>query len=304
MAEKETKTIRITDPSKQSDTTLLWESFGWKLESAYDVIKPATPRCPGYYHVELHFERDPAMPNYSVVLLSPSSPADGGKMAPFLADLSAAQYCDELVYGACDDWFLPSNGELNVMYANLKQGVFSAGFFIFHRKPGLMTGSRGFPPANMALLIFNLVLTGMRETIYEGDRKKLVRFIVRFTKRDKASLAELEELAEQILVLDKLQAEIKENGATDTYEHISARLAELQGDELVLKQRLEKLLHRELFAEPAQEEQEEDAEEPEDVNPGQRVFDSVTDGICTGIETVTDLICAPLEWLTDKISSF
>jgi hypothetical protein len=33
----------------------------------------------------------------------------------------AAQYCDELVYDGYADWFLPRNGELNLMYVNLKQ---------------------------------------------------------------------------------------------------------------------------------------------------------------------------------------
>jgi hypothetical protein len=33
----------------------------------------------------------------------------------------AAQYCDSLVYGGFDDWFLPSLDELNLMYLNLRQ---------------------------------------------------------------------------------------------------------------------------------------------------------------------------------------
>jgi TolB-like protein len=33
----------------------------------------------------------------------------------------AAQYCDELEYGGLTDWFLPSSGELNLIYQNLKE---------------------------------------------------------------------------------------------------------------------------------------------------------------------------------------
>ncbi|MDR1624915.1 MAG: hypothetical protein LBT33_00105 [Spirochaetia bacterium] len=33
---------------------------------------------------------------------------------------NAVLYCDELVYGGLDDWFLPSAGELELMYKNLK----------------------------------------------------------------------------------------------------------------------------------------------------------------------------------------
>ncbi|MDR1149278.1 MAG: hypothetical protein LBK66_11670 [Spirochaetaceae bacterium] len=44
---KETKIIRI-GPSEQADATELLASFGWKLDSAYNVTKAETVRSPGY----------------------------------------------------------------------------------------------------------------------------------------------------------------------------------------------------------------------------------------------------------------
>jgi hypothetical protein len=60
----ETKSFRVW-PSEQGSTTVLWESFGWKLESAYDVIKPETPRSPGYHLVELRFKRNLSWRSYA-----------------------------------------------------------------------------------------------------------------------------------------------------------------------------------------------------------------------------------------------
>jgi hypothetical protein len=65
MAGKETKTITIYNPSKQQSTISEQASFGWVLESAYDLIQKETPRYPGHHHVELHFERDPSIPHYA-----------------------------------------------------------------------------------------------------------------------------------------------------------------------------------------------------------------------------------------------
>jgi hypothetical protein len=64
MAEKETKIIRIA-PSEQSAATELLRSFGWKVESAYDVVKAATPRSSGYHVVDLYVSPDPSRPNYA-----------------------------------------------------------------------------------------------------------------------------------------------------------------------------------------------------------------------------------------------
>ena len=44
----------------------------------------------------------------------------------------AARYCDRLVYGGYDDWYLPSKNELGLMYINLKVdgiGGFSSNFY-------------------------------------------------------------------------------------------------------------------------------------------------------------------------------
>jgi hypothetical protein len=163
------------------------------------------------------------------------------------------------------------------------------------------SGSYGFLSVNVALLVYNLVLAGMRAGIYEGNRKKLVRFMVRFTKRDKAALAELEEVVRKTLALEERAAGVKQSGATETYEHISARLAALQAEELPVKQQLDNLLRRDLFAECEPEKEAEGEEEYEEAGPAQRIVDSLADGICTGIETVTDVICAPFEWLTEKM---
>jgi hypothetical protein len=164
------------------------------------------------------------------------------------------------------------------------------------------SGSYGFLSVNIALPVYNLVLDGMRAGIYEGNRKKMARFMVRFTKRDKTVFAELEEVARKMLALEERVAGVKQTGATETCEHISARLAALQAEELPVKKQLENLLRRDLFAEHEPEvAAETEAEEYEEAGPAQRIVDSVADGICTGIETVTDVICAPFEWLTEKM---
>jgi hypothetical protein len=92
----------------------------------------------------------------------------------------------------------------------------------FNRQEGT-SGSYGFLSVNVALLVYNLVLAGMRAGIYEGNRKKLARFMVRFTKRDKAALTELEEVVRKTLALEERVAGVKQSGTTETYEHISGR---------------------------------------------------------------------------------
>jgi hypothetical protein len=64
MAEKRTKTIRV-GTSEQKDVTELLASFGWRLESAYDVYKEETPRSPGYHVVDIHVSCDPSRQNYT-----------------------------------------------------------------------------------------------------------------------------------------------------------------------------------------------------------------------------------------------
>ncbi|MDR0301020.1 MAG: SEL1-like repeat protein [Treponema sp.] len=54
----ETKKVKITNPSEQLSTVSYWKSFGWELESAYDIIKEWTRVSPAYHHVELNFTRD------------------------------------------------------------------------------------------------------------------------------------------------------------------------------------------------------------------------------------------------------
>jgi hypothetical protein len=75
---------------------------------------------------------------------------------------------------------------------------------------------------NFAVLIWNLVSTGIYEGIYEGNRKKLVRFLVRHTKRDKASLEEMEEVARTMTALDEKRSAIRREGAAETPTSIPA----------------------------------------------------------------------------------
>lgn len=155
--------------------------------------------------------------------------------------------------------------------------------------------------SNFAVLVWNLVSTGIYEGIYEGNRKKLVRFLIRYTKRDKSALAEMEETARTMAALDEKRAAIQREGASDTYEHTSARLAELRVEEKTAKKRLKELIGRDLFEK--REKTEEDEEEAcEEYSTGEGIVDTIGDGIVRGIETVTNILCAPFEFLTEKIS--
>jgi hypothetical protein len=145
---------------------------------------------------------------------------------------------------------------------------------------------------NFAVLIWNLVSTGIYEGIYEGNRKKLVRFLVRHTKRDKASLEEMEEAARIMTALDEKRSAIRREGAADTYEHTSARLGELKAEEKAVKKQLKKLIMRDLYEK--RDEAEEEYKKPD-------IADEIGDSIVAGIQKVTDIICAPFEWLTDKM---
>jgi hypothetical protein len=151
---------------------------------------------------------------------------------------------------------------------------------------------------NFAILIWNLVSTGIYEGIYEGNQKKLVRFLVRHTRRDKASLAEMEEVARTMAALDEKRLVIRQEGATDTYEHTSARLAELKAEEKAVRKQLKKLITRDLYEKRDETEEEEEYDE---YSSGNEIVDAVGDGICKGIQVVTDVVCAPFEWLTDKM---
>jgi hypothetical protein len=119
----------------------------------------------------------------------------------------------------------------------------------WHMKLAGTTGTLGFLSVNIALLVYNLVLAGMRAGIYEGNREKLARFIVRFTGRDKAALAELEEVARWMLALEERIAGVKKSGDTETYEHVSSQLAALQAEKLPVKEQLANLFRRDLYAE-------------------------------------------------------
>jgi hypothetical protein len=160
------------------------------------------------------------------------------------------------------------------------------------------SGTYGFVSIHVAKLIYSLLLFGTREGIYEGNRKKLVRFIVRFTKRDKASLAEMEEIVQKMPVIEKQINEVLKNSATGTYEQIFMQLEPLKNEKKSLEVYLHELFRRDLFEKHDKEEQKEEAQVHEEYTLGERI----TDGICEGIERVTDFLCSPLEFLTDKIT--
>jgi hypothetical protein len=55
----------------------------------------------------------------------------------------AAQYCEDLEYGGLTDWFLPSSGELNLIYQNLKEK--GLGGFSGNRYWSSTADSRSYP---------------------------------------------------------------------------------------------------------------------------------------------------------------
>jgi hypothetical protein len=104
----------------------------------------------------------------------------------------------------------------------------------------------------------------------------------------------MEDVARTMAALDKKRTGIRKEGASDTYERTSARLAELKAEEKAAKKRLKELIRRDLF-----EEWEET--EGDEYTSGNEIVDAISDGIVRGIQVVTDVICAPLEWLTSKL---
>jgi hypothetical protein len=96
MAEKETKIIRV-GPAAQADATELLASFGWEVESAYDVTKAETLRSPGYHLVDLHVECDPSRPHYAelrslareYVDLLPDYPDEPGRFSNIMLTIAS-----------------------------------------------------------------------------------------------------------------------------------------------------------------------------------------------------------------------
>ena len=71
------------------------------------------------------------------------------------------------------------------------------------------TVNNDWPYINMALLIYNLVLVGMREGIYEGKRREFVHFIVEHTGRDENIFAKLEAVISKVIALEERITAVK-----------------------------------------------------------------------------------------------
>jgi hypothetical protein len=132
-----------------------------------------------------------------------------------------------------------------------------------------MSGSCGFLSVNIALFVYNLVVAGMRNGIYKGNRKKLARFIVRFTKRDKAALAELEEVAGVLLEFEDFVTKVKRTPGPEVFQAIGALNIGIAADwQALLVKRLEKLLRRDLFIGMEEEKGYREAEPPKGILEG------------------------------------
>jgi hypothetical protein len=66
---------------------------------------------------------------------------------------TAAQKCDDLVFGGFDDWFLPSRAELDLMYGNLKRrnlGDFKNGYYWSSTQGGMAVLKQNFTDGGMS----------------------------------------------------------------------------------------------------------------------------------------------------------
>jgi hypothetical protein len=175
-----------------------------------------------------------------------------------------------------------------------------------------------------AYRLWDLVKLVVFDADYNGDKKRLLKHLVRKWNLDQSVLPVLESSAKIIPEIARQREELAESDKP--YREVKARLAELDTEEKEVWNQLKKLgiagdratsasiagqfrlinamrsiSGLELIG-PDINELEKVAEEAGDEEEDYNIGDRIVDGICTGIETVGDIIAAPFNFLTDKLN--